>query len=831
MSAIENERDKVLQEALQRVETQGLRDVTLASRGVLLEGNNATKTDGVDGWNADVYSQQNSAGSAYASATAPANNKEVVFGLNEDPTTGRSIDTIDYGWHLHRNGTISIIENGQMINFSGGAVASTVGGTQTDTGTGGSAGGSAGGSTGGSTPVYPYGDIPAVGRLTFQDEFDAFNSEAWNLAVWYETATSTPNWDVNNGRLRLWPTAEFEKRTIDTDFKFYQKYGYFEASMKLCRGKGTWPAFWLYQHIDDNTGSHRPEIDMMEAYPGGGPGSGWGDANLNPIDFGATLHKANADYSYHEVPFAIKLSDVKPGGMRLDTDFHVYGVMWTADYIQFYFDGQPLGPRHTNDYWHWDMYILFDLWFGSASGDPDASTPLGQGNAFEVEYCRAWELADGSSTVRTNLPMPAAAAPTSTSSTAAPALDYYGDSFIYGYDPATGGRLGTPLPAYVDSRTSNLTIANYGVNGNTTVKALAGTDGMNPDWAAQMKKTSAKYVVIALLYNDTAVTTVTQYKDNLKKMFDAAVAAGKTVFFQTCHKVDPTVNDVTAYVQAMRDEASALGVTLFDVFAHTSTAFTGAIRDWVPDGYHPNQKATSLIGEFIANKVVSYIPNVTITGAPGTGGGSGTTTAPASTYPQSGKVAMWGDHITYGLDYNYNETINPKPYITFDNDLSSFTASNEGVTDNTTTRMLNGTDTVHAQLDTWLAANKVEYMTINLTLYESYMDGGISVAQYETNLNTIVDKVRAAGTVPIFELLHETNIESSVSPYRDKMKAVAAAKNVPLIDQYTYMQDYRIKNNLQLADLYPDGRTPNQTAYDLRAHYAAKRFKEIIGAA
>jgi hypothetical protein len=38
------------------------------------------------------------------------------------------------------------------------------------------------------------------------------------------------------------------------------------------------------------------------------------------------------------------------------------------------------------------MYIVLSLWFGSASGTPDASTPTGRSNAFEINYVRAWRI-------------------------------------------------------------------------------------------------------------------------------------------------------------------------------------------------------------------------------------------------------------------------------------------------------------------------------------------------------------------------------------------------------------------------------------------------------
>jgi beta-glucanase (GH16 family) len=229
--------------------------------------------------------------------------------------------------------------------------------------------------------------------LTFSDEFDnGFNTSKWNDHLWYQSSDPVINYRVSNGSLKIWPASNFVDRTIDTDGKFSQTYGYFEAEMKLPIGKGVWPAFWLYAH----PGDARPEIDIMEAYPGGGSGSGWGDGNLHPVNYGLTLHKANADYSYHEVPYATKLRDFSSygSGVDLSAAFHTYGVKWEPSGVTFYFDGKQLGPKYqdTAGYYNRPMYILLDLWFGSASGSPDGSTPLGEGNSFEVRYVRAWQF-------------------------------------------------------------------------------------------------------------------------------------------------------------------------------------------------------------------------------------------------------------------------------------------------------------------------------------------------------------------------------------------------------------------------------------------------------
>ncbi|NMO16927.1 glycoside hydrolase family 16 protein [Pyxidicoccus fallax] len=253
--------------------------------------------------------------------------------------------------------------------------------------------------SGGSTPTSggPLGQDANAYVLTFSDEFDnGFQTSKWNDHIWYESSNPTINYKVSNGSLKIWPqrdaSGNFFNRTIDTDGKFSQTYGYFEAQAKLPIGKGTWPAFWLYAH----PGNDRPEIDIMEAYAGGGVDSWWSDANLHPINYGVTLHKANADYSYHVKPYEAKLRDFSQwaNGVDLSAGFHTYGVKWEPSGITFYFDGQQVGSKYwdTEGYYNRPMYVLLDLWFGSASGTPDHTTPTGEGNSYEVRYVRVWQF-------------------------------------------------------------------------------------------------------------------------------------------------------------------------------------------------------------------------------------------------------------------------------------------------------------------------------------------------------------------------------------------------------------------------------------------------------
>ncbi|MES2538851.1 MAG: glycoside hydrolase family 16 protein [Pseudomonadota bacterium] len=227
----------------------------------------------------------------------------------------------------------------------------------------------------------PVGQDAAAYTLSFSEEFDSgFDTKRWNDKIWYQDGNATKNYTVENGALKIWPqrdaSGKFFNRTIDTDGKYYQTYGYYEVEAKLPIGKGTWPAFWLFNHIDNR----RPEIDVMEAYAGGGPSSGWSDSQLHPTAYAPTIWKD-----------AGKLAGTKTVQTPdLSADFHTYAVKWEPNKQTFYFDGKEVYSAEVSmgD----PMYIMLDLWYGSVSGQPDDTTPQGKGNSYEVNYVRAWKF-------------------------------------------------------------------------------------------------------------------------------------------------------------------------------------------------------------------------------------------------------------------------------------------------------------------------------------------------------------------------------------------------------------------------------------------------------
>lgn len=204
----------------------------------------------------------------------------------------------------------------------------------------------------------------------------------WTDHAWYESANATKNYTVEGGALKIWPqrdaSGNFFNRTLDTDGHYYQTYGYFEIEAKLPVGKGTWPAFWLFNHID----ARRPEIDIMEAYAGGA--APWGvtgsDGAAHPTMYAATVWKdASVQAGFNKIATA-----------DLSTGFHKYALKWEPNKQTFYFDGKEVAA--VNVAMADPMYIMLDLWYGSASGTPDNSTPTGKANAYQVNYVRAWKF-------------------------------------------------------------------------------------------------------------------------------------------------------------------------------------------------------------------------------------------------------------------------------------------------------------------------------------------------------------------------------------------------------------------------------------------------------
>jgi len=227
--------------------------------------------------------------------------------------------------------------------------------------------------------VGPAGQVSAQFILTFADEFNgsALNTNAWDDS--WSDARGLPNTAVEDGRLKIWPApgADFSRhyKHLTTKGAFYQTYGYFEAEAKLPIGKGTWPAFWLYNN--EFGPNWKPEMDIMEAYSGQ-VADGRSSAELHPIAYDAVIWKgAPGDRAGFK---RLKTPDLSAG-------FHTYGLKWEPDKQTYYFDGKAffsIDVRMSDP-----EFIILSFQF---DGTSDGTTPTGKTNAYEVNYVRAWQL-------------------------------------------------------------------------------------------------------------------------------------------------------------------------------------------------------------------------------------------------------------------------------------------------------------------------------------------------------------------------------------------------------------------------------------------------------
>ncbi len=234
--------------------------------------------------------------------------------------------------------------------------------------------------------------------LTIEDNFDVDgppDASMWNYEIgtgvngWgnqelqYYTAR-TENVKVENGYLLITAQKEdyngssYTSARLTSQNKFEQKYGRFEARMRLPYGQGMWPAFWLLgNNCATNTWPNCGEIDIMELR-GQEPTTVHGSVHGPGYSAGNAVTKS----------YTLQNS-------RFDTSFHVFGIEWTPDYVNYYVDGdlyQQIKKEDVPGEWVFDhpFYIIINLAVGgSFVGSPNAETVFPQ--TMLVDYVRVYE--------------------------------------------------------------------------------------------------------------------------------------------------------------------------------------------------------------------------------------------------------------------------------------------------------------------------------------------------------------------------------------------------------------------------------------------------------
>lgn len=234
-------------------------------------------------------------------------------------------------------------------------------------------------------------------RLVFNDDFngDSLDTTKWGYNYSWGHSHNHAAWCVpenvivKNGILTLkgenkqHPDAVGKQGTfnnkkydiiytsgaVNTHHKYNFDYGYFEARMKMPKGKGMWPAWWMLKD------GWPPEIDMLEVLCS------------KPNELHVNFHYGpawNEHYSHEQV---LNL------GYDTSDEFHTYGFEWTPDYMRYYVDGKQVGHDFTNKSAIKEatgMYMILNLAIDGWDGKPDSSTVWPA--EFQIDYVRAWQL-------------------------------------------------------------------------------------------------------------------------------------------------------------------------------------------------------------------------------------------------------------------------------------------------------------------------------------------------------------------------------------------------------------------------------------------------------
>ncbi|MGW7199984.1 ricin-type beta-trefoil lectin domain protein [Streptomyces chryseus] len=244
----------------------------------------------------------------------------------------------------------------------------------------------------------------AAAAVTFSDDFDGPAGSAVDGGKWQiETGDNVSNHErqyytagnrnaaldgqghlvitarrENPGNYQCWyGRCEYTSARLNTAGKFTTTYGRVEARMKVPRGQGMWPAFWMLGNDIGQVGwPNSGEIDVME------------NVGFEPSTVHGTLHGPGYSGSG-----GIGAGYTLPGGQAFADAFHTFAVDWSPDAITWSVDGTVYQRRTPADLggkqWVFNkpFFLILNLAVGGYwPGDPDGSTAFPQ--QLLVDYVR-----------------------------------------------------------------------------------------------------------------------------------------------------------------------------------------------------------------------------------------------------------------------------------------------------------------------------------------------------------------------------------------------------------------------------------------------------------
>jgi beta-glucanase (GH16 family) len=227
-------------------------------------------------------------------------------------------------------------------------------------------------------------------KLVWADEFNYSglpDTSKWgneigfirNNELQYYTSKKAENSVVNNGNLLIigrkepFENANYTSASLTTDGKQKWTYGKVDARIKLPKGQGIWPAFWMLgQSIHQEGWPKCGEIDIME------------HINNEDILYG-TLHWNNEKHV--------------SSGAKIQCDvskYHNYTIEWDDEAVRWFLDGIKYHEVSIKDSinstaeFHKPFYIILNMAIGGNwPKNPDETTVFP--DTMFVDYVRVYQ--------------------------------------------------------------------------------------------------------------------------------------------------------------------------------------------------------------------------------------------------------------------------------------------------------------------------------------------------------------------------------------------------------------------------------------------------------
>ncbi|MCC6599050.1 MAG: glycoside hydrolase family 16 protein [Crocinitomicaceae bacterium] len=198
---------------------------------------------------------------------------------------------------------------------------------------------------------------------------------------------------IKDGMKEMKGNYYFSSGEIDSRELFH--YGLYEIRCKLPKGKGMWPAFWMYGESDGTNN----EIDVFEF---------WNQSNV----FGLFSPKKLSRIQNMTVHYRGGMSGLASlPGTDYSDGFHTFSVIWDECKIQWYTDGKLMRTQYRfkkmkgrksgcdevkdggkeNVFPRSPMNIIIDLAVQNGDARPDETNSFP--NALEVDYVRYYQKA------------------------------------------------------------------------------------------------------------------------------------------------------------------------------------------------------------------------------------------------------------------------------------------------------------------------------------------------------------------------------------------------------------------------------------------------------